>query len=113
MRPVDLDPKNAERSCAQSRRSLSGSKIPTGQWQPHKRRFDYRPRQSRCKCRSCCRSDIRKAILTAHYSTLANVPDAHKDDLEVLYLKINILDQMGNLAQAESLLRQTDRALSK
>ena len=37
---------------------------------------------------------------------LANVTGAHNDDLGVLLLKINIFERMGNLAQAESLLRK-------
>ena len=37
---------------------------------------------------------------------LANVTGAHKDELGVLYLQINIYDHIGNLQQAEALLRK-------
>ena len=38
--------------------------------------------------------------------TLDNVASAHKNDLQILYLKFDIFNQTGNLTQAESSLRQ-------
>ena len=37
---------------------------------------------------------------------LADVSDAHKDDLGVLFMKINIFNRVGDLAQAEALLEK-------
>ena len=38
--------------------------------------------------------------------TLTNVASAHENDLAVIFLKINVLNRLGNLEQVETLLRQ-------
>ena len=59
--------------------------------------------------------DANSALAVAKYSqgdssgalqTLENVAAAHKDDVGIIALKINILERMGNTQQAEALLRR-------
>ena len=49
---------------------------------------------------------FKQADLDGALKTLASIPDANKNDLGVLVLKVNIFNRKGDLPQVESLLRQ-------